>query len=78
MMAIDCKYQVSTYEELSFPAICDFDLNSNKYSWVNELSQNLSSDSEYGTADLSEVFFKKTTAYCREKTWLEKDLLGGR
>ena len=33
---------------MSFPAICDFELRSNKFSWVNEATQNLSADSDYG------------------------------
>jgi hypothetical protein len=38
----------------------------------------LSADSDYGIAAQSEVNYKKTTAYCREKQWLNKDLYGGR
>jgi hypothetical protein len=64
---------------MSPPAICDFELRSNKYSWVNELTQNLSYDDNYaGAPSQSELYKKRTTAECREKDWLEKDLLGGR
>ena len=33
---------------MNYPAICDFDLHSNKFSWVNEATQNLSEDADYG------------------------------
>jgi hypothetical protein len=55
MMSIECLYHVGLYAEMNPPAICDFELNSGKFSWVNEASQNLSSDSDYGTPELSEI-----------------------
>ena len=78
MMSIECLYHVGAFAELVMPAVCDFELNSNMYSWVNEATQNLSADDEYGNAAQSETNYRKTTAYCREKQWLEKDLMGGR
>ena len=78
MMSIECLYHIGLYAEMNLPAVCDFDLLSGKYSWVNEASQNLSADSEYGKQSESEVYYKKTSAVCREKDWLDKDLLGGR
>jgi hypothetical protein len=77
MMAIDCLYHIGAFAELVPPAVCDFDLNKGDYSWVDESSQNLKSEAEYGNASQSELNYKKTSAYCREKAWIRKDLLGG-
>lgn len=60
------------------PFTCDFELKTDEFAWVNELTQHYDSFGEYGTPEDSQLYQKKTKGYCRESVSLKQKLLGGR
>ena len=48
IMAETCGYQAAAYGELSDENLCDFDLASDKFAWVDENTQHLKSETDYG------------------------------
>ena len=65
-------------EEFEGKVLCDFDLASNEFAWVNETTQHLLSKGVYGDEQQSQLYAKKTVARCREASDLQSNLLGGR
>lgn len=43
-----CNAHFVNYAELSADNLCEFDMLSGKYAWVNETTQHLKSDNVYG------------------------------
>jgi hypothetical protein len=43
-----CEYHKSMTEEFEGKVLCDFDLASNEFAWVNETTQHLLSKGVYG------------------------------
>lgn len=72
-----CHYQ-EALGQIDPNSICDFDLNSGKYAWVDELNQHLTSEKEYGTAEQSQLFKKKTKVMCNSFNSFKKRLNNGR
>ena len=65
----NCKYTVDN-QVLTGKAVCDFDLETGDFSWIDEATQHLtSSDTEPASeliAENSELYMKRTQAMCRE------------
>jgi len=40
-----CEYHMTQTEEFTGNAICDFELSSHKYAWLNEATQHMTADS---------------------------------
>ena len=79
ILAIGCPYAAAKYGDLEEPVVCDFDLRSGKYAWINEETQHYSSeDDKKKLATQSQLFYKRTHSMCRESAWMEQQLLGGR
>lgn len=57
---------------------CDFDVRSDKFSWVDENNQHLNSAGTYKDRTYSQLNQRRTEAHCRESKALMNNLLGGR
>lgn len=94
MIGQNCQYHQDQTLEFSSPIICDFDLKSQTFAWVNETNQHLSGSSEFKpveeqtdksvpknkilSKDMSPMNMKKTTALCRTYNALENNKMAGR
>ena len=79
MYGYSCEEHQKTNEALAEgTAVCDFSLASGEFSWVNEETQHFISSGEYGNAQESQLYQKKTRAECRLSKSMKKGLLGGR
>ena len=79
--AISCKAHYVIFDRLDESNICDFDLFSNEYAWIDEETQHLKADeTDYKklVKDKSALFKKKTKAYCRNKSTTVQLLNPGR
>lgn len=73
ILAIGCPYAAAKYGDLEEPVVCDFDLRSGKYAWINEETQHYSSeDDKKKLATQSQLFYKRTHSMCRESAWMEQ------
>lgn len=81
MKGRDCSYTVDN-GVLSGKAVCDFDLSFDKFSWIDEQTAHLTSDATEPADELipanSELYMKRTKAFCREYLALNQNLLAGR
>lgn len=78
MLAFSCEYHKILTESLVGNVVCDFELASGEFAWVNENTQHYESFGVYGTPKDSELYKRKTRGYCRESLSMKKMLLGGR
>lgn len=82
MLAYDCNEHQRLTESLrSDNVVCDFSVASNKYAWINEQFQHLSADQVYADADnkdQSQLYKRRTQAYCHAQEDMGQMLLGGR
>ena len=51
IIAVKCDDQMNRYGELEDKHLCDFDLLSGEFAWVDELNQHLKYDREIGGPD---------------------------
>jgi len=77
--------------EFNSHVICDFDLETNKYAWIDEMTQHLSGKDQFMpvhekdgvlvgdlTQDKSPLKNKRTTAMCRTYNALNNNKMPGR
>ena len=78
ILAFSCEYHQLLTESLLGNVVCDFQLETGEFAWVNEETQHLEASGVIGLEMDSELYKKKTRGYCRESLSMKKLLLGGR